>query len=78
MRGISPPEHMGLAQGVYGGFSRGLGSIVGSLAGGMLYEKIGGAAVYRLSAQAGLVALILFALTQIASVRRWREETVYR
>lgn len=52
----TPPEFAGLAQGVYGSFGRGLGSILGSLIGGALYQPMGGA-VYRVSALFGFGSL---------------------
>ena len=54
---VAPPGFTSLAQGVYGGINRGLGSILGSLVGGFLFQNIGGAVTYRISALFGLLAL---------------------
>jgi PPP family 3-phenylpropionic acid transporter len=64
---VTPPAYAGLAQGLYGSFSRGLGSILGSLIGGALFARIGGPWLYRLSM--GMGALALGCLLVIQSVQ---------
>ena len=67
MSEVSPPEYAGLTQGAYGSFSRGLGSILGSLIGGSLYQYIGGASLYRLSTILGLLAVGFLLLLPLAT-----------
>jgi len=62
---VAPSGYASLAQGVYGGINRGLGSILGSLAGGFLFQNIGGASTYRISALLGLFALCWLGLVPI-------------
>jgi PPP family 3-phenylpropionic acid transporter len=64
---VSPPEYAGMTQGAYGSFSRGLGSILGSLTGGALFQSIGGAALYRVSAVLGLFSLLFLWLIPASS-----------
>lgn len=59
---VTPPEHAGLAQGAYGSVGRGLGSIVGSISGGYLFQSAGGRTAYRVSALLGLASLAFLLL----------------
>lgn len=67
---VTSPEHAGLAQGAYGSFSRGLGSILGSLTSGFLFQSIGGGSAYRISALVGLLALACLWLIPVWTRRR--------
>ena len=60
---IAPSGYANLAQGAYGGITRGLGSIIGSLTGGYFFQNIGGANAYRISALLGFLALCWFGFT---------------
>jgi len=66
---VAPPEYAGLAQGAYGSSNRGLGPILGSLAGGALFQSIGGAFVYRLSALFALLSLVFLFLVPLSTKR---------
>jgi MFS family permease len=61
---VSPPAYAGLTQGLYGSFSRGLGSILGSLIGGALFTQIGGPWLYRLSMGMGVLSLLCLFLAR--------------
>lgn len=54
---IAPPEHAGLAQGVFSGLVRGLGPVLGSLAGGAIFQAGGAPVLYRLCSLFALLAL---------------------
>ncbi len=71
---VTPAEHAGLAQGAYGSFSRGLGSILGSLTGGFLFQSIGGGSAYRISALVGLLSLACLWLIPVWTRRRAQAE----
>lgn len=54
----APPGYAGLAQGAFRGINSGLGPIIGSAAGGALFQGSGGAFLYRLCALLAIAAVI--------------------
>jgi MFS family permease len=65
---VSPPAYAGLTQRLYGSFSPGLGSILGSLIGGVLFARIGGLWLYRLAM--GIFSLLCLFLIPIVRARQ--------
>lgn len=65
---LVPATHLGLALGLYAASSRGVGSVLGSLSGGALYDNVGGSSLYILSALLGLIAIGI--LTRLPRIQR--------
>jgi MFS family permease len=64
------PEGMGAtAQGLFSGVAMGLRAALGALIGGVLYDKVGGALMFRWGSTSALLGLVLFLL---AGKRRTR------